>query len=84
MNTKLLDAKNRATTLRWAILSAVVLVAIIAGAVIAGLHGTGLIAFLLGSIVSSGLSIGLMAATFHSSDGGYDDAIRRVDVDKPR
>lgn len=46
-----------------------------------GLHGNGLVAMLLGLVLTSGLGVGLMALVFHSSRTEHDRLVYHLDGD---
>lgn len=58
-----------------AITAVFALVVVVIGLAVTRLHGPGLVALLLGAIMSSALAIGLMVLVFHSDRSGHDAAV---------
>lgn len=58
-----------------AITAFIALVVVVVGLAVTRLHGPGLVALLLGAIMSSALAIGLMVLVFHSNRSGLDGVV---------
>lgn len=60
----------------WAASALALAALIVAIGLAVGMRGGVLIAFSLGSIISSGLGVGLMGLIFYSNNSGHDETVR--------